>query len=73
MTSLLETVFGQFSHTASRGSLIDRLNARMALHRSRTRLGELDPHMLNDIGLTEKDARAEANRPIWDAPETWKA
>lgn len=33
--------------------------------RSRTRLSQLDPHMLKDIGITEAEARTEANRPFW--------
>ncbi|MFP6749511.1 MAG: DUF1127 domain-containing protein [Alphaproteobacteria bacterium] len=31
----------------------------------RRRLGELDRHALRDIGLTEKQAKAEARKPFW--------
>lgn len=31
----------------------------------RRRLGELDHHALRDIGLTEKQAKAEAGKPFW--------
>ncbi|MBM7066674.1 DUF1127 domain-containing protein [Actibacterium sp. 188UL27-1] len=39
--------------------------------RERHRLKDLDPHMLNDIGLTSEDVRSELNRPIWDVPAHW--
>lgn len=73
MTSLIDTLFGRMSLAAPRGPLLQRLDAVMALHRSRVRLAELDPRLLDDIGLSAKDASIEANRPIWDAPEAWKA
>ena len=42
------------------------------LHCSRQRLSALEPHLLRDIGLTPEQARQEASRPIWDAPDLWK-
>ena len=72
MTSLIETLFGPTSHPSSKGGLLHRLNMAMALHRSRVRLQELEPHMLDDIGLTANDVETEAHRPVWDAPSTWK-
>ncbi|WP_084066132.1 DUF1127 domain-containing protein [Marivita hallyeonensis] len=70
--TLLDTLFGRFDQAAPRKGFLARVNAAMALRRSRARLAELDDHMLADIGLTSRDAEAEANRPIWDAPQTWK-
>ncbi|QUS35061.1 DUF1127 domain-containing protein [Falsirhodobacter algicola] len=32
---------------------------------SRRRLADLDPHLLDDIGLTAEAARIEAIRPFW--------
>ena len=46
-----------------RASLFDALE----LYRQRLALARLDDHALEDIGLTREEARAEANRPIWDA------
>lgn len=42
------------------------------LSRSRRGLLRLDDHLLRDIGLTREQARAEAERPGWDAPSHWK-
>ena len=55
-----------------RRSLLQRLFRRDALWRSRKRLADLPPTLLRDIGLDECEARAEAARPIWDAPRAWR-
>lgn len=47
------------------------LFARLALRRSRARLGHLDDHLLRDIGLTPEQAQREADRSFWDAPAHW--
>ncbi|MEY1556284.1 DUF1127 domain-containing protein [Yoonia sp. R2331] len=49
--------------------LIQRLTQ---VRRQRIDLASLEPHLLNDIGVTEAQARTEANRSIWDAPEHWR-
>ena len=54
-----------------RPSLLARLADLLALRRQRARLRDLPPHILRDIGLTEAEARAEADRPLWDAPPHW--
>ncbi|WP_425050673.1 DUF1127 domain-containing protein [Psychromarinibacter sp. S121] len=33
--------------------------------RTRRSLGTLDPHLLDDIGVTRGEARTEAERPFW--------
>ena len=40
--------------------------------RQRRALKSLDAAALSDIGVTYKQARAEAGRPIWDAPQNWR-
>jgi uncharacterized protein YjiS (DUF1127 family) len=40
--------------------------------RSRRALAALDDEALNDIGLSRQDAKAEAGRPFWDVPATWR-
>ncbi len=34
-------------------------------HRTRRDLRYLDPHLLRDVGLTQDDARIEAQKPFW--------
>lgn len=46
--------------------------ARFRIARQRRQLGQLDAHLLKDIGLTDDAARAEARRPFWDAPDHWR-
>jgi uncharacterized protein YjiS (DUF1127 family) len=41
--------------------------------RQRQVLRDLDIDALNDIGISRKEAQAEARRPIWDAPANWCA
>ncbi len=52
-------------------SLLARLRLALTLRRHRRRLGELDPHLLRDIGLSEHEALREAGRPLWDVPGHW--
>lgn len=47
--------------------------ARHSIWRQRQALKRMDDATLRDIGLTRRQALAEAKRPIWDAPETWRA
>ncbi len=54
-----------------RASLLDWLLARVALLHQRRQLAQLEPHMLEDIGVTEGEAQTEAKRPFWDAPQHW--
>lgn len=56
---------------ARSGTALGRLLGRLALLRSRRRLAELDGHRLRDLGLTAEEARREAARPVWDAPDHW--
>jgi uncharacterized protein YjiS (DUF1127 family) len=72
MLSLMDTFFGRLSTTPSRGTALDRLNAAMALHRSRMQLAALDQHLLEDIGIDRTTAAQEAARPVWDAPSSWR-
>lgn len=49
-----------------------KLSTILAAWRSRQHLKALDARALEDIGLSRAAARAEARRPIWDVPSTWK-
>lgn len=44
----------------------------VALARQRRALARLDERRLRDLGLCLKDAEAEARRPFWDVPDTWR-
>ncbi len=44
----------------------------LAVARQRRHLSRLDTHQLRDIGLSEHQARTEAEKPIWDTPSYWQ-
>lgn len=48
------------------------LGAMIALWRQRRALARLDDRALADIGVTRAEAIAEAARPVWDVPATWR-
>lgn len=48
-----------------------RLSRWRALARQRADLEQLDARLLRDIGVTPDDARHEARRLPWDAPDHW--
>ncbi|WP_298859545.1 DUF1127 domain-containing protein [uncultured Sulfitobacter sp.] len=48
------------------------LRSALALLRSRRALAALAPEQLQDVGLTSEEAQAEAQKPVWDAPASWK-
>lgn len=62
-------------HVETQGPL-DRLVATLRLglaaRRQRTALARLDDALLADIGLSAQAAMAEANRPLWDVPASWR-
>ncbi|KJZ19710.1 DUF1127 domain-containing protein [Loktanella sp. S4079] len=49
-----------------------RLRDYLALARQRRQLLRLDAQQLADIGLSQTQAIAEAERAPWDVPEHWK-
>ncbi|QOL81576.1 DUF1127 domain-containing protein [Pseudooceanicola spongiae] len=54
-------------------SPLSRLLMLMGIGRERRALHHLDDALLRDIGLTRHEARTEARRPAWDAPERWRS
>lgn len=42
------------------------------LHRQRRALSRLDARSLEDMGVTRREAEAEARRPVWDVPAAWR-
>ena len=55
----------------ARVSRLGAIRNAIAVWRQRRDLARLDDRALDDIGLSRTEARREARRPIWDAPETW--
>lgn len=55
-----------------RAGLFTRLLAMLTLHRHRRALSRLDDRLLDDIGLSQHQARAEQERPFWDVPPNWR-
>lgn len=58
---------------SARPGFLNRLHRMLSVWRQRDQLRRLDSRALEDIGLTRADAEAEAARPIWDVPDTWRA
>jgi uncharacterized protein YjiS (DUF1127 family) len=57
-------------HTSvQRGSF--SLSNALGLWRSRRALAQLDARLLEDIGVSAKDASNEATRAPWDVPAYW--
>jgi uncharacterized protein YjiS (DUF1127 family) len=48
-------------------TLIALWRQRVTYRRALRRMLEAHSHLISDIGLTEAEARAEANRPFWHA------
>ena len=45
--------------------LIQSVTTVATRRRDRQRLGQLDAHLLRDIGLEAQDARRESDKPFW--------
>jgi uncharacterized protein YjiS (DUF1127 family) len=52
-------------------SLWRRFTQSFALRRQRQHLGNLDEHLLEDIGVTQAAAFVESRKSAWDVPEHW--
>ena len=66
------TALARIAHPARHLSPWRLIATLVALRRQRRALGRLEDHMLADIGLTPDRARAEAARPVWDVPPSWR-
>ncbi len=64
------TAFNRISYFGS-ASLFQRIFATVGTWQDRAsgrqNLGEMEPHMLKDIGLDYIEARREAAKPFWQA------
>ena len=56
----------------ARLAIVSLFSLAIAARRQRIALKSLDDTALDDLGLTRAEALAEANRPIWDVPASWR-
>ncbi|MFK7876608.1 MAG: DUF1127 domain-containing protein [Paracoccaceae bacterium] len=56
----------------SRVNLFAFARTAAAVRRQRAALKRLEDSELVDLGISRTDADAEANRPFWDVPNTWR-
>ena len=54
------------------GRVSPHLRRLAALRRQRNALSHLEDYMLDDIGVSRREAESEAERPIWDVPTSWR-
>ncbi|WP_395681902.1 DUF1127 domain-containing protein [Inquilinus sp.] len=54
-------------HAGGLGRVLSTLALWSFRDRTRRRLQALDSHLLNDIGLSRDDVRAEGEKPFWRA------
>lgn len=60
-------------HRAGRsGPAFSLLFRVFSVFRERQALARLTDAQLSDVGLTRAQALAEAKRPLWDVPATWR-
>ncbi|MFC3118746.1 DUF1127 domain-containing protein [Jhaorihella thermophila] len=52
--------------------LWSQVKRMIVVRQQRRALRKLDARALEDIGITRAEAEAEAARPLWDAPDTWR-
>ncbi|ATI42630.1 hypothetical protein CBW24_11850 [Pacificitalea manganoxidans] len=49
-------------------TILRRLRAMYRVRRQRRALAQLDPWLLDDLGLSSAAVQAELRRPLWDVP-----
>lgn len=76
MTLLQSARFAQFRLALFRPAPLRRVLSRIwhahLIWQQRQSLLTMDTSLLDDIGINRAEAIAEAARPIWDVPQTWR-
>ena len=73
MLFLSPTLGADYATTpAQRGSLLKAVIKMTALYKQRRDLARLTSDQLADIGVSAAAAREEANRSVWDIPQSWR-
>ena len=68
---ILSENFRTYAQLRGRKTLVSRVFLFLSIWRERNDLANLNAHLLKDIGVSEAEAKAEASRPVWDAPARW--
>ncbi len=59
------------SAPTKRPSVITKLKMWHALGQQRRALRKLSPAQRRDIGISHAQAQTEADKPVWDVPNSW--
>ena len=71
MTTCTTNIQKNAPRNVARPSIPQWLIAAFSVRKQRKSLSNLDPHLLNDIGLTRETAEREVKRKLWDVPQHW--
>lgn len=63
-----------FTHATlpARLAIVTLIGMALAARKQRNILKTLEEDALYDIGLSRAEAQAEADKPIWDVPASWR-
>jgi uncharacterized protein YjiS (DUF1127 family) len=70
--ALLNLISSNATGLRSAPSFRTWFTARTQVMRERAALRDLSDERLQDLGISRHEAEEEANRPFWDAPDTWR-
>ncbi|MEL7026402.1 MAG: DUF1127 domain-containing protein [Pseudomonadota bacterium] len=65
-------LFRPFRPTRRPNGIVATVFCYLSLYRQRRELLDMPQHLLDDIGITRREAEEEARRSIWDAPSHWQ-
>ena len=52
-------------------SILAMIGQMIAVAHQRRQLLALEDHLLEDIGISRQEARAESRQTVWNAPDHW--
>ena len=58
--------------TPARPSLLSFVTGMVKVRAQRRALLKLDAALLNDVGISAREAACEAAKPVWDIPSHWQ-
>ncbi|WP_411644487.1 DUF1127 domain-containing protein [Loktanella agnita] len=72
MSSVLSSECQPHTAKSQHTSLLTKLRMILATVHQRRSLREMEDHLLRDIGISYAEAQKEAQKPLWDVPDTWR-